>query len=123
MPAEAYYFIIGAVLVAVVVAILKGSGLSLRKDRDGIGIEVKERSQAPPPSRPRINVAGGAKIEGSTTGDIAGILVRGAGTATAAGPAADIAVLEQGQIKNARVGDIAAVKEDGAPSAADDHQA
>jgi hypothetical protein len=113
MPAEAYYLLIVAALVAVLFAIWKGSGLSLKKGRRGVEIAVKERSQPAPAARPRIDVAGGATIEGSKTGDIAGVIVRGAGAVPPAG--SDVAVLQRGRVKDSEVGDIAGVKqEDGA---------
>jgi hypothetical protein len=113
MPTEAYYLIIAAVLAAVLFAIWKGRGLTLSKDKDGIKIAVKEGTMPPPPARQQISVASGAKIEGSTTGDIAGFKVRGGGAAAPAGT--DISVLDRGRVKDSAVGDIAAVKqEDGA---------
>jgi hypothetical protein len=112
MPTEAYYFIIAAVLVAVLFAIWKGRGLSLRQNKNGIEIAVKELSQVPP-ARPHIDVAAGATIEGSRVGDIAGVIVQGGGTAPSVGR--DVSVLEQGRIKNSQVGDIAGMKQEEGP--------
>jgi len=111
MPAEAWYLLIAAVLVAVVAAIWKGAGLTLSKGKDGVQIAVKER--AAPPSAPRhIEVAAGATIKGGKAGDIAGILVRGGGAVPAL--EADVEVLDKGRLEDAEVGDIAGVKRDDA---------
>jgi hypothetical protein len=109
MPAEAWYLLIGAVMIGVVVALVKGRGLSLIKDKDGVKINVKEQAAAPLPSR-RIDVANGATIEGSTVGDIAGVLQRGTGTAPA--PDGDLTVLDKGRITTSKVGDVAGIKQD-----------
>jgi hypothetical protein len=111
MPAEAWYLLIAAVLVAVIAAVWKGAGLTLSKDKDGVQIAVKER--AAPPSAPRhIEVANGATIKGGKTGDIAGVLVRGSGAAPVL--EANVEVLGKGRLEGAEVGDIAGVKRDDA---------
>lgn len=113
MPAEVWWFLIAAVLVAVVFAIWKGRGLILRKGKDGFELSVKERVEAVPPQT-SISVGAGAVLKGSHTGDIAGLMTRGVGTASVpAGTAID--VLKQGHISESTTGDIAGVKQDDGP--------
>ncbi|HEX9941027.1 MAG TPA: hypothetical protein VGG03_03345 [Thermoanaerobaculia bacterium] len=110
MPNEVWYVLIAAVLIAVVFAILKGSGLILRKGKDGVEIEVKKRSAAIPP-KTGISVGEGARIEGSTVGNIGGIIHRGGGTVPV--PAgAEIDVLRQGELKDVQARDIGGVVQD-----------
>ena len=110
MPNEVWYVLIAAVLIGVVLAILKGSGLMLRKGNDGFEINVKERPVATPP-KTSISVGEGARIEGSTVGTIGGIIHRGSGTAQV--PAgAGIDVLKQGQLKDVHAKDIGGVVQD-----------
>src|SRR4051812_41450095 len=78
MPNEVWYVLIVAVLIAIVIAILKGSGIILRKGEDGVEIEVKERSSIP--QKPRIVVGEGVTIEDAEIGDIGGIIHKGSGT-------------------------------------------
>jgi hypothetical protein len=110
MPAEVWWFLIAAVLVAVVFAIWKGRGLNLRKGKEGFEISVKERVETAPPQA-GISIGEGLVIKGSTTGAIAGVMTQGGGAASV--PAgAKIDVLKQGEISESTTGDIAGVKQD-----------
>lgn len=110
MPTEVWYVLIVAALMAVVFAILKGSGLVLRKGKDGVEIEVKERSPATP-QKPRIVVGEGAVLKDGDFGDIGGIINKGSGTVPVSA-GAEIEVLKQGQLSGVRTGDIAGIKQD-----------
>jgi uncharacterized membrane protein YfcA len=110
MPNEVWYVLIVAVLIAVVFAILKGSGLILRKGKEGIEINVKERPVATPP-KTSISVGDGARFTGVTAGTIGGIIHRGGGTAQVP-TGSEIDVLKQAQLEDVHADDIGGVVQD-----------
>ncbi len=88
MPAEAWYVLIAAVLVAVALALWKGRGLTLRHGREGTEIGVKE----PAPGRAQVKVAEGAVFKsGSKARDLIGV--------SGAAPDADVEVLSHGKVE------------------------
>jgi hypothetical protein len=99
--------------LVVALAIWFGRGLKARKTKAGYELEVQSQ---PADAAGGIQVARGAKITGSTVGDIAGVKVEGGG---AAGPVPDrIQVFDQGTLKNVQAGDIAGVKKTTPPKSA-----
>lgn len=99
--------------LVVALAIWLGRGLKARKTKAGYELEVQSKS---PEASGGIQVARGAKITGSTVGDIAGVKIEGSG---APGPLPDrIQVFDQGTLKNVQAGDIAGVKKSTPPKPA-----
>lgn len=118
MPSDPVVWIVLIVAAALVtaLAVWKGRGLILRAR--GFAIEVKP---PPPPSRasgPTITVANDARIVGSSTGDIAGVVVKGGTPPLASGTSVD--VLRGGTVKDSKVGDIVGIKTEGQQASARD---
>lgn len=99
MPADAYYLLIGAGALIVIVALWKGGHVVIRKD----SIEAKG---ATPPSAPSIvDVLGNTVITDATVGNVTGISTEGSQP-----PAAQSThVLDRAHIDHAQLGNITGI--------------
>ena len=114
MPKDLSFWILLVLVIGGVVALALylRRGLILRKDKKGFLIQV-EKDEPAPASESGIQVGKGARIEGSTVGDISGLKVEGSGDVDAHGQS--INVFEDGKLKDAKVGDISGVKKSQPP--------
>ena len=104
MPSEAWYAIIGGLVLVVLLAIWMGRGIKIKKD--SITVEAAREVRAT-----GVSVAAGARIEGSHVGDITGVSSSGKPAAASAGKA-PVEVLRGGVVKDATIGDVTGVKQD-----------
>lgn len=107
MPGDASVWIVAIIAIAfvLVVALWFGRGLIFKKSGDEVSLELKSDSADDAASGSKVEVLGGAKITGSSVGDITGVR-GGAGSA-------DVDVLKDGKISDADVGNITGVSSPG----------
>lgn len=104
MPTEAWYVLIVCGAIVVALAIWKGRGIKIRKD--SITVDAVRESG---PKSAGVSVAAGAKITGSTVGDMTGQVVTGGGAAPSTTP---VDVLRNATVSDARIGNVTGRKED-----------
>ena len=114
MPNDPLIWIILILAVALIVALAlwKGRGLRVSKDRDGFSVEVERSSEGNTGGESKgttdgIRVAEGARIKESRVGDIAGVKTLSAAPAVDK----DIEVASGVRINKAEVGDIVGDKQ------------
>ncbi len=111
MPNDSTVWIvlIVAAFIVVFVALWKGRGLKIRKEKDGFSVET-EAEKKQESSEQKISVAEGIEIENATAGDIAGIKSEDVDSASEA--KTNIEVAKKGKIKNSDVGDVVGIKQE-----------
>ena|SRR5687767_11372707 len=116
MPANPELWMLFIVLCALVlgVALWLGRGLSVRRTKEEFSLEIKEHAAASP-AQPHdrghgsVSVAKGLDGEDLTIGNVTGVESGGPDSAASQ----DVDVLSGARLKNARVGDITGVRQDG----------
>lgn len=111
MPSDPTLWVVFLALSAIVLALALwlGRGLSVRRSKDEFSLEVKERSRdvQPAVNRSTVSVARGLDAEGLAAGNVTGADAPVTG---------DVDVLSGAKLKNARLGDITGVRQDGGPA-------